>query len=139
MGTDPVWTLVDSNIWIDVFGHPSAWRDWSLRALAKAFDEGPLCTNQLIYAEVSIRFDRIEDLEHLMAPHEVVREELPYEAAFLAGKAFNQYKRRGGMKRSPIPDFYIGGHAAVRGYRLLTRDTTRFTTYFPKLDIIGPE
>lgn len=138
MASEPVWTLVDSNIWLDTFGGDSEWKPWSERALAQAYDEGPLCTNPLIYAELSVRFDYAEDLEALMPPHMVVREPLPYAAAFLAGKAFKLYRQRGGTKRAPLPDFYIGGHAAVLGYRLLTRDTARFTTYFPKLEVIGP-
>jgi hypothetical protein len=134
-----VWTLVDSNIWLDLFGDDREWADWSERALASAFEEGPLCTNPIIFAEVSVRFDAVEPLEALMPPHQVVREPLPYEAAFLAGKAFAIYKKRGGTKQAPLPDFYIGAHAAVGGYRLLTRDTARFKTYFPKLDVIGPD
>jgi predicted nucleic acid-binding protein len=133
-----VWTLVDSNVWLDVFGTDSPWRAWSQRALARAYDDGRLCTNPIVYAEVSVRFDTIEGLEALMPSQAVEREPLPYEAAFLAGKAFAEYKRRGGVKRAPLPDFYIGAHAAVRGYRLLTRDAARFTTYFPKLDVISP-
>ena len=137
--SEPTWTLVDSNVWLDVLGGPSSWRGWSEAALARAFDEGPLCFNAIIYAEVSVRYDAVEDLDRDISAHAVVREPLPYEAAFLAGKAFAEYRCRGGTKRSPLPDFYIGAHAAVRGYRLLTRDTARFTTYFPKLDVIGPE
>jgi predicted nucleic acid-binding protein len=139
VASEPAWTLVDTNIWLDSFGADSEWKAWSERALAQAFDEGPLCTNPLVYAELSVRFDLAEELEDLMPPHTVVREPLPYSAAFLAGKAFKIYKQRGGAKRSPLPDFYIGAHAMVRGYRLLTRDTARFKTYFPKLDVIGPE
>ncbi|WP_199034445.1 type II toxin-antitoxin system VapC family toxin [Glycomyces salinus] len=137
--TDPVSTLVDSNVWLDVFGHPGPWRDWSLRAVARAYDEGILCVNPIVYAEISVRFDMLEELEGWLSPHEVEREQLPYDAAFLAGKAFAEYRRRGGTKRSPLPDFYIGAHAAVRGYRLLTRDTARYRTYFPKLDVLGPD
>ncbi|MEU5155036.1 type II toxin-antitoxin system VapC family toxin [Glycomyces sp. NPDC021274] len=136
---EPVWTLVDSNIWLDLFGDDQKWADWSERALAKCYEAGPLCINPIIFAEVSVRFDAVEPLEALMPEEQAVREPLPYEAAFLAGKAFAIYRKRGGTKRSPIPDFYIGAHAAVRGYRLLTRDTARFTTYFPKLDVIGPD
>ncbi|GAB3646354.1 type II toxin-antitoxin system VapC family toxin [Glycomyces tarimensis] len=136
--SEPVWTLVDSNIWLDVFGTRSDWRKWSEDAVARAFDEGPICTNPIVYAEISVRFETLEDLETLLPPDEVVREPLPYAAAFLAGKAFAVYKQRGGAKRAPLPDFYIGAHAAVRGYRLLTRDTARFKTYFPKLDVLGP-
>jgi predicted nucleic acid-binding protein len=132
-------TLVDSNVWIDVFGTGGAWREWSERALARAFDDGQLCINPIIYAEVSVRSDTVEALEALLPTEKVHREPLPYSAAFLAGKAFTIYRRRGGNKRAPLPDFYIGAHAAVRGYRLLTRDTARYRTCFPKLDVVGPD
>jgi predicted nucleic acid-binding protein len=137
--SEPVWTLVDSNIWLDLFGDDRQWADWSERVLARSFEEGPLCINPIIYAEVSVRFDAVEPLEALMPARQVVREHLPYEAAFLAGKAFAIYRKRGGTKHAPLPDFYIGAHAAVKGYRLLTRDTARFKTYFPKLDVVGPD
>ncbi|WP_205326506.1 type II toxin-antitoxin system VapC family toxin [Glycomyces sp. YM15] len=136
---EPVWTLVDSNIWLDLFGDDQKWADWSEQALARAFEMGLLCINPIIYAEVSVRFDAVEPLEALLPAREVLREALPYEAAFLAGKAFAMYRTRGGTKRAPSPDFYIGAHAMVSGYRLLTRDTARFRTYFPKLEVIGPD
>lgn len=136
---EPVWTLVDSNIWLDLFGDDQQWADWSEQALAQSFEQGLLCINPIIYAEVSVRFDAVEPLEALIPAQQVVREHLPYEAAFLAGKAFATYRKRGGMKRAPLPDFYIGAHAMVAGYRLLTRDTARFRTYFPKLEVMGPD
>lgn len=92
----------------------------------------------MIYAEVSISFDRIEDLERAIPAALFVREPLPYEAAFLAGKAFLQYRRRGGHRAAPLPDFYIGAHAAIRGFRLLTRDAASYRTYFPTVDLIKP-
>ncbi|WP_299823619.1 type II toxin-antitoxin system VapC family toxin, partial [uncultured Jannaschia sp.] len=91
--------------------------------------------NSIIYAEISIAFDQIEDLDALLPEAVFHREDLPWEAAFLAGKAFRTYRRRGGARSLPLPDFYIGAHAAVRGYRLLTRDAARFRTYFPTLDL----
>ncbi len=97
-----------------------------------------LVINALIYAEVSVGFDAIEDLEAALSPGLYRRESLPYEAAFLAGKVFLQYRRGGGTKRSPLPDFYIGAHAAVAGYRLLTRDPSRYRTYFPTVQLIAP-
>ena len=101
-------------------------------------NDAPLAINPLIYAEVSISFRRIEDLE-LAAPATLFRREaLPYEAAFLAGKAFVRYRRRGGARAAPLPDFYIGAHAAVSGFRLLTRDATRYRTYFPTVELIAP-
>ena len=97
-----------------------------------------LVINPLVYAEVSTCFDRIEDLEAALPQDAFRREALPYDAAFLAGKCFLAYRRRGGTRRSPLPDFYIGAHAAVAGYRLLTRDASRYRTYFPRLELIAP-
>ncbi|MEU6859765.1 type II toxin-antitoxin system VapC family toxin [Glycomyces sp. NPDC046736] len=131
--------MVDSNIWLDLFGDDQKWADWSEEALARSFEEGLICINPIIYAEVSVRFDAVEPLEALMPDRMVTRQDLPYEAAFLAGKAFAMYRKRGGTKRSPIPDFYIGAHAMVAGHRLLTRDTARYKTYFPRLEVIGPD
>jgi predicted nucleic acid-binding protein len=101
-------------------------------------DEDLLVINALVYAEVSIGFDTIEALEDALPRDLYRREELPYEAAFLAGKAFQRYRQAGGARRSPLPDFYIGAHAAVAGYRLLTRDSGRYRTYFPRLGLIAP-
>jgi predicted nucleic acid-binding protein len=92
----------------------------------------------LVYAEVSVGFPTIEEVEAALPADLYRREDLPYDAAFLAGKCFLQYRRGGGAKRSPLPDFYIGAHAAVAGYRLLTRDATRYRTHFPKLELIAP-
>lgn len=133
---DPV--LVDSNVLLDVATNDPVWGDWSGRALERAADEAILVINPLVYAEVSIGFSAIEDLEAALPGDLYRREELPYEAGFLAGKCFLRYRRRGGLKRSPLPDFYIGAHAAVAGYRLLTRDATRYRTYFPNLVLIAP-
>jgi predicted nucleic acid-binding protein len=130
--------LVDSNVLLDVATNDPAWGDWSAEALARTADEAILVINPLVYAEVSIGFDAIEDLEAALPIDLYRREELPYEAGFLAGKCFLRYRRAGGLKRSPLPDFYIGAHAAVAGYRLLTRDATRYRTYFPNLALIAP-
>lgn len=130
--------LVDSNVILDVLGEDREWFDWSATALAEAADAGELVVNPLIYAEVSFRFDRIEDLEEALPADVYLREPLPWEAAFLAAKAFVGYRRRGGARRSPLPDFYIGAHAAVRGYRLLTRDPARYAAYFPTVELVAP-
>lgn len=130
--------IVDSNVLLDVVTHDPTWGDWSSEALARTADESILVVNALIYAEVSIGFPTIEDLDAALPAYLYRREVLPYEAAFLAGKCFLEYRRRGGTKRSPLPDFYIGAHAAVAGYRLLTRDATRYRTYFPRLDLMAP-
>lgn len=132
-------TLVDSNVLLDVFTEDPDWFAWSSAALAQASSEGGVAVNPLIYAEVSIRFERIEDLEESLPASVFRRLPLPWEAAFLAGKCFATYRRRGGEKRSPLPDFYIGAHAAVSGLALLTRDPARYRTYFPKLELISPD
>ena len=131
-------TLVDSSVMLDILTEDAGWAQWSADALARARDEGRLVINPIVYAEVSTGFDRIEDLDDAVPGDDFQREALPYEAAFVAGKAFLAYRRRGGQKRSPLPDFYIGAHAAVAGYRLLTRDVQRYRTYFPTIDIIAP-
>lgn len=130
--------LVDSNVLLDVATNDPAWGGWSAEALERTADEAILVINPLVYAEVSIGFDAIEDLEAALPIDLYRREALPYEAGFLAGKCFLHYRRAGGLKRSPLPDFYIGAHAAVAGYRLLTRDATRYRTYFPNLALIAP-
>ena len=94
--------------------------------------------NPLIYAEVSAGYERIEQLEEVLPPDVFRHDPLPYEAAFLAGKCFLAYRQRGGAKTASLPDFYIGAHAAVAGYRLLTRDTRRYRTYFPTVGLIAP-
>jgi len=94
--------------------------------------------NPLIYAEVSVRYSRIQDLEAVLPKEYFAREPIPYEAAFLAAKVFSLYRRRGDARTSPLPDFFIGAHAAIAGYRLLTRDPIRFRSYFPTLTLIAP-
>lgn len=131
-------TLVDSSVILDVVTEDPGWAGWSADALAEAADEGLLIINPIVYAEVSVGFDRIEDLDDAVPADDFRREPLPYEAAFVAGKAFLAYRRRGGQKRSPLPDFYIGAHAAVRTYRLLARDAARYRTYFPTVTLIAP-
>lgn len=109
-----------------------------LRQLKKAADSARLVINPIIYAEVSGRYSRIEELDAPLPRAMFEREAIPYEAAFLAGKSFLAYRRRGGTKRSPLPDFLIGAHAAVAGYDLLTRDAARYRAYFPSLRLIAP-
>jgi predicted nucleic acid-binding protein len=130
--------LVDSNVLLDVATEDPAWAGWSSCTLERMADEAILVINALVYSEVSIGFETIEELEEALPIELYRRESLPYEAAFLAGKCFLRYRRGGGTKRSPLPDFYIGAHAAVAGYRLLTRDAGRYRSYFPKLEIIAP-
>jgi hypothetical protein len=106
--------------------------------LKDAGDNGAVAINMIIYAEVSVAYDDIDEVELALSPEFFVRAAIPWEAAFLAGKAFGQYRRRGGARRSPLPDFFIGAHAAVAGMTLLTRDARRYRAYFPKLRIVAP-
>ena len=131
-------TLIDSNVLIDLSTRDAVWYEWSAQALRDCVNAGPTIINPLIYAEVSIRFDRREDLESFLPVSIYEREPLPWSAAFMAGQAFIDYRRRGGARTSPLPDFYIGAHAGIRRYRLLTRDPRRYRTYFPSLELICP-
>jgi predicted nucleic acid-binding protein len=136
--SEGVATLVDANVLLDVLTEDPKWYDWSAAALADAADHGPLVVNPVVYAEVSVRFTRIEDLDDALPSDVFVRAQLPWTAGFLAGKCFIDDRRRGGHRQSPLPDFFIGAHAAVQGFRLLTRDAARYRTYFPRLDVIAP-
>ena len=131
-------TLVDSNVIFDVAESDPTWRAWSEAAIRQCLDEGLLVINPIIYAEVSVGYRTIEEVEAVLPAQLYRREPLPYDAAFLAGKSFLAYRRRGGRRTAPLPDFYIGAHAAVSGYRVLTRDVQRFRTYFPTVALITP-
>ena len=130
--------LVDSNVLLDTLTEDPRWFGWSSNALKRAGEGSQLAINPIIYAEVSIGFERIEELEQALPPDYFRRDALPWEAGFLAGKCFAAYRKRGGLRHSPLPDFYIGAHAAVTGMQLLTRDSTRYRTYFPRLRLICP-
>lgn len=130
--------LVDSNILLDVATNDATWGDWSGCALAECADQTTLIVNPIIYAEVSIGFTTIEALDDALPAASYARESLPWEAGFLAGKCFLAYRRRGGLRNTPLPDFYIGAHAAIEHLALLTRDVARYRTYFPKIEILGP-
>lgn len=131
--------LVDSNVLLDVLTEDASWYDWSTDMLADCAERASLVLNPVIYAEVSIGFSRIEELEDALPTHYFRRAALPWEAAFLAGKCFVRYRRAGGQRRSPLPDFFIGAHALVENMQLLTRDAPRYRSYFPKLELIAPE
>ena len=131
--------LVDTNVLMDVLTEDPTWFDWSAEALAAAADRSVLVLNQLVYAELAVGFPTIEALDEALPADRFRREPLPWDAGFLAGKAFLAYRRRGGDRRSPLPDFYIGAHAAVRDYAVLTRDAARYRTYFPRLRVIAPD
>lgn len=135
----PAAVLVDSSVILDVLTDDPTWSGWSVEALQRAADESILVINPIIYAEVSVRYGSMEDLDAVMPASQFRRDALPYEAGFLAGKAFLTYRRRGGTRSTPLPDFYIGAHAAIAGFRLLTRDARRFRTYFPTLQVIAPD
>jgi predicted nucleic acid-binding protein len=122
---------------LDVITGDERWADWSAGQIAAAMDSGRVVINPLIYAEISVGYDTIEELDDLLPASDYEREPLPYTAGFAAGKAFLQYRRSGGDKRSPMPDFYIGAHAAVAGYQLLTRDAARYRTYFPTIALFS--
>ncbi|MBL8551999.1 MAG: type II toxin-antitoxin system VapC family toxin [Hyphomonadaceae bacterium] len=130
--------LVDSNVLIDVIKGDVKWSPWSEAALEEAADRDEVAINPIIYAEISIGFALVADLDALIAETGLRRLPLPYAAGFVAGKAFMEYRRRGGTRTSPLPDFYIGAHAALSGMQLLTRDRARFATYFPALSLIAP-
>ena len=131
-------TLVDTNVLLDVITEDESWFEWSSSALARAAEDGPLFINPIIYAEVSVRFSRIEDVEDALPSSDYGRLALPWESAFLAGKAFLHYRRNGGTGSSTLPDFFIGAHAAVAGLQLLTRDANRYRTYFPTVQLTSP-
>ena len=131
--------LVDSNVILDIFLDDPKWADWSVGALANASYNSTLYINQIVYTEVSIGFDKIEELELALHQGGFQMLELPKEALFLAGKVYLNYKRGKGTKKSPLPDFYIGAQAAVLGMDLITRDKGRYKTYFPTVRIICPE
>ena len=130
--------LVDSNVILDVVTDDPVWSDWSAGMLERAANDSILVINPLIYAEVSVGLQTLEELDEILPAAVFRRDLLPYDAAFLAGKAFRAYRRRGGRKSAPLPDFYIGAHAAVAGLRLLTRDARRYRTYFPTIAILSP-
>lgn len=132
-------TLVDSNVLLDILTDDPVWGEWSADALAGAAESGPLAINPIVYSEVSIRFTTVEALEEALPPQDYRREQIPWSAAFLAGKVFLDYRRNKGTRGTTLPDFFIGAHAAVAGLDLLTRDVGRYRTYFPTVRLIAPE
>lgn len=130
--------LVDSNVILDVFLDDKQWGNWSESMLEEYSNQTQLYINPIIYSEISIGFKKIEELEDSISEAGFQLADIPKEALFLAGKAFIKYKRRKGVKDSPLPDFFIGAHAAVLGLDLLTRDVTRYRSYFPSVKLIAP-
>lgn len=132
-------TLVDTNVLLDLATDDPTFGDWSLAQLEAASLRGPLLINDVIYAELSVRYERIEDLDEFVGRAGLRREAMPTAALFLAGKAFLAYRQAGGSRTGVLPDFFIGAHAAVWGHALLTRDRGRFATYFPTVELIEPQ
>lgn len=130
--------LVDSNVLLDVFEDDPVWAQWSEEMLEYYSATHTLCINPIIYAEVSLGFQRIEELEATIANCGARMLQIPKEGLFLAAKVYVEYRKRKGLKRSPLPDFFIGAHAAVDELALLTRDVSRYKTYFPSLRLISP-
>jgi len=130
--------IVDSNVIIDVLENDPHWVEWSTDQLEPLVAARRAVVNPIIYAEIAANFAEIETLEQALADFHLLREQLPWDAAFMASQAYKLYRKRGGTKRSPLPDFYIGAHASIAGYALLTRDPKRYREYFPKLRLISP-
>jgi predicted nucleic acid-binding protein len=131
--------LVDSNIILDVITEDPNWFDWSSAVLEHYAGSYPLFINPIIYAEVSIGYKKIEELEAALPTHLFKRSSIPWEAAFLAGQVFQRYRQSGGSRVHPLPDFFIGAHTLVDGLLLLTRDMKRFQHYFPNLSLVTPD
>lgn len=132
-------TLVDTNVLLDLVMDDPRWADWSQSHLEQAMAAGPVFANDIVYAEVSTRFARIEDLDQVLEKVSIEIERTPRCALFLAGKAFLQYRRSGGARTGVLPDFFIGAHAATQGWSLLTRDARHYRTYFPGVRLIAPD
>ena len=130
--------IVDSNIILDILTKDKIWYEWSAGKLAEYAAENDLIINQIIYAEISIRFSKVEELKAVLKEANIKCENMPFEAGFLAGKCFMAYKKRGGVKGSVLPDFYIGAHAAITRRPILTRDKSRYVSYFKNLRVVSP-
>ena len=131
--------LVDTNVLLDVVQDDPDWADWSQRQLEAARLRGPLAINAIVYAELSMAYAHIEDLERVLELIGLREIAIPREALFLAGKVFLEYRRRKGSKTNVLPDFFIGAHAAIAGLPILTRDVRRYRTYFPTVEILAAD
>jgi predicted nucleic acid-binding protein len=131
-------TLVDTNVLLDLVTDDPVWADWSIAELEAASLRGPLLINDVIYAELAVRYSRVEDLDAFVQRAGLEIAPFPRAALFLAGKVFAQYRRSGGLRTSVLPDFFVGAHAAVSEWPVLTRDVGRYRTYFPTLTLITP-
>ena len=135
----PQGVVIDSNVLIDVLQGDAVWAEWSHAQLVPLIAQRRAMIIPIIYVELAAGYATIEALEAAIGPLRLTRESLSWEAAFLAGKAYQLYRKRGGAKRSPLPDFYIGAHASLAGHALLTREPKRYREYFPKLKVIAPK
>lgn len=131
--------MFDSNVLLDIVTADMKWLEWSSDQFRRAAKTGPVLINPIIYSELAPAFDTQSDLDHWLRPQHFRRLPLPYEAGFRASRAFREYRRRGGTKNSPLPDFYIGAHAETAGFTLITRDQVRYRTYFPDLKLLAPD
>lgn len=129
--------LIDANVLLDIITSDPRWFDWSASRLERALSQG-IAINPVIYAELAAGFQKRNELDAAVDLPGLEQLPLPYEAAFCAGRAFIEYRKRGGSRRSPLPDFFIGAHAETSGLALLTRDAARYRTYFPKVRLIAP-
>lgn len=131
-------TLVDTNVLLDLVTDDPQWADWSVRQLDAASLRGDLVINDVVYAELSVGFARIEAVDAILNEARLSLAPIPRAALFLAGKVFQRYRAAGGRRTGVLPDFFIGSHAAVSGLRLLTRDPRRYRSYFPRVELIVP-
>jgi hypothetical protein len=131
-------TLIDTNVVLDVAGNDPIWADWSRLQINHSAQRGTIAINSIVYAELSVFYDRTDDVDEVLAESGILLEEIPRPALFLAGKAFQAYRKRGGTRTGVLPDFFIGAHASSSGFPLLTRDTRRYRTYFPDVTLITP-
>ncbi len=132
-------TLIDTNVLLDIVEMRQDWEEWSSRRVFEARLGGKVILNPIVYAEASIPYESATEFDAIIDDAGFVKEDLPWPAAFLAAKAHRQYRGRGGIRAQTLPDFFIAAHAAVKGFRLVTRDAARFRIYFPNLDIIAPD
>lgn len=131
-------TLFDTNVLLDIATADPVWLQWSEKEFRSAAAQGPVLINPIIYAELAPAFAAVADLDKWLDPVVFHRLPLPYAAGWVAAQAFLKYRRSGGTKTSPLPDFYIGAHAEVEGHTLVTRDAARYRTYFPNVSLIAP-
>jgi len=131
--------LIDTNVLLDLVTNDRHWADWSIAALEAASLKGPLLINDVVYAELSVRYEQIEDLDAFVGRAGLEITAIPRAALFLAGKVFTRYRKSGGSRTGVLPDFFVGAHATVGEVPLLTRDVGRYRTYFPSLTLITPD